>query len=292
MDIEKLESFLTLAHVQNFARAADLLYISQPALSKRIQSIENEMNVPLFNRMGSHSYLTVQGEYFKSFAEEIVASYNNAHEYIRQMENLEHGVLRFGATNFIGVYLMPEILAQFQRLYPQVEISMTINTSRSILDMLAKNQLEFILLSDYILEDEQPYLVTSYLVDELKLIVGSAHPLFGKEHCSIREVENDLYITKKKHSSQYRFLEKQGVHFERQMFISNQEAIKECVVHNIGVSIMSSKAVEREAAAGLISMLTLDEFSLHRNIQWVCRKDRHLAPAAHAFLRLLTPDAT
>lgn len=290
MDIEKLESFLTLARVQNFAKAADILFISQPALSKRIQSLENEMNAPLFNRMGGQTYLTIQGDYFKRIAEEMVATYNNAHEYIRQMENLEHGELRFGATNFIGVYLVPEILAQFQKVYPRVEISMTINTSRTILEMLGKNQLEFILLSDYILEDAQSYVVERYMVDELKLIVGNQHPLFGRDHCSVHEVEQDLYVTKNRKSSQYRFLEKQGIRFERQMFISNQEAIKECVVNNIGVSIMSSKMVEREVAAGLISTLTLDEFSLHRDIQWVCRKDRHITPAARAFLQLLTPN--
>lgn len=287
MDIEKLESFLTLAKVQNFAKAADLLFISQPALSKRIQSIENELNVPLFNRMGSQTYLTMQGEYFKRFAEEMVATYNNAHEYIRQIENLDHGVLRFGATNFIGVYLMPPVLARFQKEHPRVEISMTINTSRTILDMLSKNQLEFILLSDYVLDDVQHYEVNPYYVDELKLIVGNQHPLFGQTHCSVNQIRNDLYITKNRKASQYRFLEKQGIHFDRQMFISNQEAIKECVVNNIGISIMSPRMVEREVDAGLISTLTLDEVSLHRNIQWVCRKDRHITPAARAFLELL-----
>lgn len=101
--------------MQNFAKAADALFISQPALSKRIQSLENEMEAPLFDRMGNRTYLTIQGEHFMRFAEEMVATYNNAHEYIRQLENMEHGELRFGATNFIGVYLMPAVLARFQK---------------------------------------------------------------------------------------------------------------------------------------------------------------------------------
>lgn len=273
--------------MQNFAKAADALFISQPALSKRIQSLENEMEAPLFDRMRNRTYLTIQGEHFMRFAEEMVATYNNAHEYIRQLENMEHGELRFGATNFIGVYLMPAVLTRFQKKYPQIKIHMTISTSRNILEMLRKNQLEFIFLSDYILEDEPCCVVHRYCQDELKLVVGNRHPLFHRIHCSMAQVADDLYITKDRKSSQYRFLQKRGIRFARQMFISNQEAIKECVINNIGIFILSSKMAEREISIGQISALTLDEFHLQREIQWVYRKDRHMTPAALTFLHLL-----
>lgn len=291
MDISKLESFLVLAREKNFAKASDLLYISQPALSKRIQSLEEELRVPLFNRIGKQSFLTMQGEYFKKFAEETVASYYNTQEYIRQIDNLEDGTLNFGATNFIGVYLIPEVIGAFHRRFPNIELNMTIDTSHSILEMLHKNQVEFVLLSDYILKDVGCYVAETFYEDRLKLIVGRDHRLFGRERCSLRDVADDLYITKKMNASQFRFLTKRfdecGFDFKNKLFISNQEAIKESVVYNVGISIMSDKAAEREVRAGLISALEIEEMEIRREIQYVFLKNKFLTPAAKQMIRML-----
>lgn len=198
MDIAKIESFLVLVKQQNFAKTADLLFISQPALTKRIASLEDELGVPLFNRMGNKTYLTTEGEAFKPFAEQILATYNNAKESIRQIESMEYGTLNFGTTNFIGVYLIPQIISKFHELYPNITINMVINSSTNIIDMLHKNQLEFVFLSDYIELDENQYEVKDYAQDHLKLIVGNKHPLYHHKTCRLKDVENDLYITKKK----------------------------------------------------------------------------------------------
>ena len=73
-----------------------------------------------------------------------MATYNSAREYIRQIEHMEHGTLNFGATNFIGVYMLPAIVARFTKKYPNITINMNINSSKNILEMLHKNQLEFV----------------------------------------------------------------------------------------------------------------------------------------------------
>lgn len=291
MDIAKIESFLTLAKTQHFAKAADRLYISQPALSKRIHALENELGVPLFHRMGNQTFLTIQGEAFKSYAEEIVSTYNSAKEYIKQIETLEHGTLNFGATNFIGVYMLPAIIAKFRKRYPNVTINMVIQSSQNILEMLHKNQLEFVFLSNYIIDEPESYVIEHYWQDELKLIVGNQHPLFHQKSCSLFDVKNDLYITKKKNSSQYKFLNQifQQYHFDfpNKLFISTQDAIKETVVNNVGVSIMSELAVEREVNAGYIGTLDFKETKILRDIQYVYIKNKYLTPAAKAFLELL-----
>ena len=291
MDISKLESFLALAKTQHFAKAADKLYISQPALSKRIKALEDELGVPLFNRMGNHTFLTIHGEAFRPFAENMVATCNSAKEYIHQIENMEHGVLNFGATNFIGVYMLPAVIARFHQKYPNVTINMNINTSQTILEMLHKNQLEFVFVSDYIIADPENYEIEQYWQDSLKLIVGTSHPLFGKKDCSFSDVQNDLYITKKKQSSQYKFLDhifrQYQVDFPNKLFISTQDAIKEAVVNNVGISIMSELAVEREVNAGLITALDFRETPILRNIQYAYLKNKYLTPAAKAFLQML-----
>ena len=86
---------------------------------------------------------------------------------------MEHGVLNFGATNFIGVYMLPAVIARFHKKHPNITINMNINTSQTILEMLHKNQLEFVFLSDYIIEDPENYVIEQYWQDYLKLIAVS-----------------------------------------------------------------------------------------------------------------------
>lgn len=294
MDITKLNSFIVLAKKGNFARASELLYISQPALSKRIQSLEEELGVPLFNRIGSRSYLTMEGQNFLRYAQQMVSTYNLAVEDLRQINGLETGTLNFGATNFIGVYIMPSFISRFHRKYPKIHINMIINNSRTILDMLHKNQLEFAAISDYILRDKasrDQYLSCPFVKDHLKLVVGNAHPLFSRGHCSLKDVENELYISKTKYSSQNQFLEeifqRHSFDFKNRMVISNQEAVKECVINNIGVSILSTRSVTQEVLHQRLATLSFDEFEIERDIQYTCLKDRHLTPAARIFLDFL-----
>ncbi|MGI6509024.1 MAG: LysR substrate-binding domain-containing protein [Erysipelotrichaceae bacterium] len=291
MDFNKLQSFLVLAEVKNFTKAADQLYLSQPALTKQIQTLENELGVTLFNRVGKSTFLTVEGEMLVNYAKQTIAAYNNALEHIRQIQNLEEGTLNFGATNFIGVYLMPEIISRFKKKYPKITINMTINSSTNILKKLHLNQLEFAFISDYITQDTDRYEINKYKHDELQLIVGKNHRLFGKTSCSIKDLKDEIYITKAPDSSQYKFidslLKSENFVFENKLFIGQQEAIKESVIHNLGISFISTKAIQREVLHGDLWPLRIDEFDLEREIQCVKLKDISLSPAAKEFMKMV-----
>ncbi len=292
MDFNKLQSFLVLAEVKNFTKAAELLYLSQPALTKQIQALENELGVTLFNRVGKSTFLTVEGEMLVNYAKQTIASYNNALEHIRQIQNLEEGTLNFGATNFIGSYLMPEIIAQFKEKYPKITINMTINQSSNILNKLHLNMLEFAFVSDYITQDTERYEIHKYKHDELQLIVGRKHRLFGKKSCSLKDLKNEIYITKSPESSQYKFidslLKQENFDFENKLFIGQQEAIKESVIHNLGISFISTKAIERELKHGDLWTLKIEEFNLEREIQCVKLKGVSLSPAGKEFIKMIS----
>jgi len=291
MDIDKIKAFLVLAKVKNFSLAADELYISQPALSKQIQSLEQDLKVPLFNRTKKSTYLTVYGEYFLGYANNILANYANAKEDIKEIENLERGTLRFGATNFIGVYLVPEILAKFRQLYPGITLGMTINSSKNILALLHAYRLEFILLSDYIAVDKERFAIRPWCTDYLKVIVGQQSKFFKRKTIRLEELDAEVFITKDKDASLYKFFQSKlagaGFSLSHPLFISQQEAIKQAVMHNLGFSIMSPVAVELEEKMGLIRTLDITGHPLQREINVVYEKSWHLTPAAREFFKLL-----
>lgn len=222
------------------------------------------------------------------YARTLLSTWQNAQEQLRQIDDLEQGTLNFGATTFIGVYLVPEFLASFHKLYPGITLNMTINASRSLLSRLHSYQVEFLLLSNYVELEEGRYERIPWLQDELKVIVGRENPLFAQSEISL---DTQLWITKNASSSLYHFLKKKlsstGLELRNPLFISNQEGIKQAVIHNLGVAILSPKAVEVEIQAGLVKALPLTGYPLTREIQIVYEKGATLTPAAKEFLRLL-----
>lgn len=289
MDITKLKSFLILSECKSFSKTADILYCSQPAISKHIESLESELQVPLFNRIRNKISLTIQGEHFKPYAEEIVRLYENSKEHIRQIENLNEGTLFFGATNFIGVYLIPKLIKKFQILYPKIEINMVINSSKKLFEMLEKHEIEFVFLSHYVDMDKNKYVSRPFYTDELVLIVNNDHRLANKSSCKLADIEDEVFITKNSHSSLYRFLDErvQDFNFEKRLIISNQEAIKHAVIEGIGISIMSKVSVEVEIKAGLIKALEIEDYNLTRDINLVYDRRKYITPAGHEFFQLL-----
>lgn len=290
MNLDKLESFIMLAELKNFTEAAESLYISQPALSKRISSLEDELQVPLFNRIGKKTFLTSEGEYFYKYAKNTIANYNLVKEHINQLKSLEKGTLKFGATNFIGVYLMPKIILEFTKKYPNIDIQMTINSSKNIISLLENNQLEFIFVSDYILDKQGNYITETLTKDQLKVIVSKDNPLFEKTTCNICDLRSQKYITKGDKSSQSMFLhdllENKEYDFSNKLIINNQEAIKEAVLQGLGYSIMSEKAVEREVKNEELKAIDIEDIKMERNIQCVYIKDIFLTPAAKEFIKI------
>ena len=225
------------------------------------------------------------------YARTLLSTWQNAQEQLRQIDDLEQGTLNFGATNFIGVYLIPEILASFHKLYPGITLNMTINASRTLLSQLHSYQVEFLLLSNYVDLEEGRYERIPWLQDELKVIVGRENPLFTRSEISLETLNTQLWITKNASSSLYHFLKKKlssaGLELRNPLFISNQEGIKQAVIHNLGVAILSPKAVEVEIQAGLVKALPLTGYPLDREIQVVYEKGATLTPAAKEFLQLL-----
>lgn len=289
MDIVKLKSFLILAECKSFSKTADILYCSQPAISKQIESLENELQVPLINRIRNRISLTIQGEHFIQYAEEIVRLYENSKEHIRQIENLNEGTLFFGATNFIGVYIIPKLIKRFQTLYPKININMVIQSSKKLFSMLEKHEIEFIFLSHYVDIDQNKYITKPFCTDELVLILNNNHRLSDKSSCKLIDVKDELFITKDSNSSLYKFLDEkmQDFTFNRKLIISNQEAIKHAVIEGIGISIMSKISVETEVKAGLIKTLEIEDYNLTREINLVYDRRKHITPAGQAFFKLL-----
>jgi LysR family transcriptional regulator, transcriptional activator of the cysJI operon len=291
MNITKLQTFITLSECLNFTEAAEQLYCSQPAVSMQIQSLERDLGFPLFDRIGKKLYLTKQGEHFKPYAEQIINLYHSSKEHIKQLDNLAFGTLSFGSSNFVGVNLLPAILSDFNKKFPGIKINMNITSSSQLISMLETNKVEFLILSDRIPIDAVRFHAKTFYQDELMLIVNSQHRLAKRKSCTLEELVNEMWILKPNKSATRNYLEsefkKYGFSSLTYMEISNSEAIKQSVIHGLGISIVSSLAIKQEIKSGLLVALPIEGVKFHRGISYVHHRGVHLSPATVQFLSLL-----
>jgi len=296
MDFDRLKTFLLLAELKSFTEVAHELYKSQPAISKQIKSLEDDLGVPLFNRVNQKNYLTIQGESFKVYAQSILNTYATAKEHILQIENLERGRMYFGATNFIGVYLMPEIIAIFKNKYPNIDINFTITSSKKLIKQFNSASIEFAFLSGYVKINHDLFITKTIFDDELMLTVSKDHKFANKDIITFEEIKNETFILKDKSSSLCRFLQERIGHQNLRdidtLTISNQEGIKEAVVKNLGISFISKKAVKYELELGLLKAIKLKDFDLERSINLVHKKKHKLTPAAEEFIKCILDNTT
>ncbi len=290
MDMEKIKAFLSLSETESFTKSAEQLFISQPALSKQIQTLEQELNIPLFNRTKKATTLTMYGTYFRPYAAAIWENYAKALDHIKQITNSEEGNLYVGATHFIGVYLLSPHLAQFQQLFPNITMHATIDSSKTLLRKLERYELELAFLSDYVAIDEERFQRLPWMEDELKVAVGANHPFAGRTSITEEDLATDLFVTKEKYSSIYQFINSSRRHVVtegKSLFIHDQEAIKQVISTGRGFALLSPKSVALEVAAGRIYLLDLEGYELKRNITIVREKNRHITPACKHLLELI-----
>jgi len=291
MNFSKLQTFVTLSECLNFTEAAEQLYCSQPSVSMQIQSLEKDMGVPLFDRIGKKLYLTKHGQQFKPYAEQIINLYHSAKEHVRQLDDLSYGTLSFGASNFVGAHLLPAVLGEFNSAHPGITINMNITSSASLTAMLESNKVEFLVVSDRIPIDESRYHARTFYQDELVLIVHPAHRLAKATNCTLAELADEMWVLKPHQSATRSYLEREfdryGFRSPRRIEISNLEAIKQSVVHGLGISIVSSLAVRHEVQNGQLVIVPIEGVSMLRGIRYAYHRSIHLSPAAARFLGLL-----
>ncbi|WGU93834.1 LysR family transcriptional regulator [Paenibacillus dendritiformis] len=291
MNINKLETFITLSHCLNFTEAAERLYCSQPAVSMQIQSLEEDLETRLFDRIGKKLYLTKQGELFKPYAEQIVNLLQAAKEHLHQMEDMSAGTLSFGASNFVGVYLLPSMLAQYKAQFPHINLSMKITSSQQLTQLLESNGVEFLVLSDHIPIDETRFYASTFHQDHLVFIAPPHHPLAKQDMCTLHDLQHETFLMKPDHSATRHFLDQKlaqaGIAISNTIEISSLEGIKQGVIHGLGIAAVSGLAVKQEIDSGLLVKIPMEDVTFERGIRYIYHKNKHLSPAARQFIALL-----
>lgn len=292
MNFNHLLIFHKVAEKRHFTRAAEELFISQPAVSKQIAELERQLGQPLFVQVGRKIHLTEAGQILYDYATRIFALSAEAEAILDELHDLKRGRLAVGASTTIGIYLLPELLGEYRSQYPQIELFLAIANAEEIQERLLAHSIEVGLVEGAVTHAELAS--QEWRQDELVLITSVQRPTIVGEGQSIRSLltKNVPFILREPGSGTRTVLEDaiaaQGLPAIHPFLeLGSTEAIKKAVIAGLGVSFVSEHTIGLELAAGLIKCVPIPDFKLTRPLYLVYPKQKRLSKAAQAFLELV-----
>jgi DNA-binding transcriptional LysR family regulator len=289
LNLDQLRVFQAVAQSRSFTRAAEVVHLTQPGVSKHIRQMEEYFGTPLFDRSSRKATLTEAGAVLFEATQGVMAIIDVAEQRIDDLKGLRGGRLRLGTSFPIGVYLLPRVLAQFRRKYPAIEVTLDITLSGTIGPKVLTNEIDLGLAS---YEPRDPRLAaTEFMTDELVAIVPRDHKLAHKRHITPYELTEDTFIFAAPGAGTRTLLEErlrdQGIVLQRVLDFGNLEGVKHAVEAGLGISIQARSVVMREVESGTLCAVKLAGIDPTIPFFYVCRSNAHLSHAARALIEML-----
>jgi DNA-binding transcriptional LysR family regulator len=278
--------FHEVAKFKSFSRAAEELFVSQPAVSKHIRQLEQQVGLGLIRRGRGGFNLTEAGEILFKHTHKFFFHLMEIENALSVLKIDHHGVLKIGTTESYSKCLMPKLLSEFQTSYPSVKITLEVGNSeeieKSLLDY--KNDIGLIGL----VKASSKFESVPFLKEDLVLIVSPNHPLGKRKAVSLKEMEGYPFIIRAKGSTTRRILlhafKEFDIHPSLLMEAGSSEFIKQWVSEGKGVSIIVERLGEDEEKRGMIKMIPLQE-KLHLEVAALYLKEERTNPTIKAFVQ-------
>jgi DNA-binding transcriptional LysR family regulator len=287
VDIHHLKVFISVFKNRSFSRASEELHLTQPTISDHIKTLEEELDFKLFDRLGRTIIPTKEAEVLYSHAMEIIEKANILKEAIGQTKKEIKGELIIGASTIPGTYLMPHIMAKFQKRYPSVSFQILVSDSRDIVEKVSRHELLMGAVGAKTTNTQINY--APFMDDEL--IVVSSPSLIKKEDMTIRELIKFPIILREEGSGTRKetekILEGKGISFENIKIagiFGSTDAVKQAVKAGLGVSILSKFSVTDELKHKILKEIKLIDLQMKRKFYIVTHKKRTLPQAYKMFL--------
>jgi len=291
MNLHYLRVFLTVAEHEHITRAAEELIISQPAVTKTIQHLEQEIGLELIERHGRRIALTHAGRVLRDYGRRVLALEREMEDALAALRDVDAGEVTLAANTTIGVYLLPPIVARFHTRYPQVSLRISILNSSEILEQTLNWTLDFGLV------EIDPSAIPAGLQmevldhDKLVLVVAPTHHWRGIQALQPEELQDDELVLREQGSGIREVIEhallQHDVQVQPLLTVPDNEAIKQMVMNGVGAAIVPARTVQRELATGDLLYIPIDGLDLRPELSLVRRTDKQLSRAAQAFCDLL-----
>lgn len=287
MNLNQLKIFYVVAKHSSFSAAAEALFITQPAVTKAIQRMQEHYGIRFIDLVGKSLVLTDAGRSLYSLAEKIFDLENQASEALRDFQQQKTGNIRIESSESFGSYYLPEIIISFKKDHPGIELSTIILPT----DMVAENAAHLHIDVGFISYRVENHKLTSrkILEDNLVLIASPEHDLARKKTLEPASLQKEAVIMHEQGSAPRQafddFLKRHDLAVHVSLELSSNRAIKEAVKHNLGLALMSQGVVRDEVQAGKLSSIRLTEPKMTRAYYMVYHRDKYLSKSLEQFIQ-------
>lgn len=289
MEIRNIATFMRVAELQSFSRAAEQLGYSQSAVTVQIRQLEQELGIPLFERIGKRVRLTEDGNRFIPRALDILNAVDAAKHLTRAPEK-PSGRLRIGTAESLLISVLPPILMEFSAQYPQVEISTHTGTIAELFDMVRQNDVDLLFFLDKKTHNPE-WIKAAKRLEPIVFAASASHPLAGEQHIPMQRLLREPFLLTEKGIS-YRYdleqlLAAQGLELHPILETGNTDVITQMLLQNTGVSFLPEYVIRRYAQAGQAAVLDVDCPPIQMWSQLVYHKNKWITPQMKLFIDLL-----
>ena len=293
MDFDQLETFVEVAKLSSFSRAAERRFRTQPAISAQIRTLEDEVGARLLDRSGGKVAVTAAGKVFLQYAQETLEQRRVVLIALAEMQRVPRGEIVVAANEGTCLHILPEVFAEFKRQYPNVAVGVKRLEHSKILETIVENSCDFGVVSTPV-NDKRLTVVVIHR-DELVVITPPGHPLAARGKAKIAETaEYPLLLPKlgRTRDALENIFEEHGVKPTISMELDSSELLKRFVAAGIGVGFIARSNVVEDLQAKVLAAVEIADAAIQRDLALVFRKDKALSRAALAFIDIAVKHKT
>ncbi len=286
--LRQLQVFESVARHLSHSRAAEELYLSQPAVSMQIKQLEQVIGLALFEQTGKKLHLTAAGDELLRYARSMLQLMQEMEAVFGEMKGLERGQLNIAAVSTAN-YFMPKLLAKFIQAHPKLQVSLSVANRDAVIKQLVEN------IADLAIMGQPPegtdMRAEAFMENPLVVIAAPTHPLARIKRIQPRQLAKETFLLREQGSGTRgvveRFFASHHLALPGHMEMDTNEAIKQSVQAGMGIGIISRHGIELELETKRLVVLDVDHFPIVRHWYIVQRKDKRPSTAAQEFERFL-----
>jgi DNA-binding transcriptional LysR family regulator len=295
--LDQLRILRAISAEGSFKRAADSLYVSQPAVSLQVQNLERQLDVPLFDRGGRRAQLTEAGHLLLGYSDRILSLCQETCRAIEDLQNLQGGTLIIGASQTTGTYLMPRMLGLFRQKYPEVSVQLHVHSTRRTCWSVVNGQIDLALIGGEVPPELLDSLeISPFAEDELALVLPVFHPLAELETIQKEDLYKLNFIALDAQSTIRKVIDQillrsniDPRRLKLEMELNTIEAIKNAVQAGLGAAFISVSAIDKELQLGVLRRVAIDHVVIKRTLSVISNPNRYRSRAAEIFSKEILP---
>ena len=284
LTLRQLRTFVTVARTSSFARAAHELHLTPPAVSMQIRELETVIGLPLFERAGRKTELTLTAEYFLVYARRVLATIKEAEDSLTRLRGLKGGRVTLGMVS-TAKYFLPRLLAAFRAEHPGIDFRLEVGNRNQLVQQLHSHEVDLAVMGrppKELATRAEPFAAHPHAI-----VAAADHPLAQASAIAPERLQREEFIVREPGSGTRALMEQffKQHHIEPAvlMEMNSNETIKQAVIAGMGIAFMSLHTVSLELEVGQLKLLDVDGLPAVRRWHIVNMQGKHLSPAAEAF---------